>query len=99
MITNPTQYAQALRNPRPMNGGAMPLAGVPMPDTQPRPYPVSGGAMPLPAPIPHTYATAPMQAGGGDVRMPAMPQGGWGGSAPVQGRMPIPRPAVLPRAY
>ena len=102
MINNPKQYAQALRAPAaiPHNFG-VPAGG------QPVPMPSGGISMPAPPRIPETYRP-PIQVGGGDVRVPNMPAGGWGGvvnaAAPivgaqpvVQGRMPIPK--VAPHNY
>lgn len=102
MINNPKQYVQALRAPAaiPHNFG-VPVGGSPVP------MPSGGISMPAPPRIPETYRP-PIQVGGGDVRVPNMPAGGWGGvvnaAAPivgaqpvVQGRMPIPK--VAPHNY
>jgi hypothetical protein len=102
MMNNPMQYVQALRAPAaiPHNFG-VPAGG------QPIPMPSGGISMPAPPRIPETYRP-PIQVGGGDVRVPNMPAGGWGGvvnaAAPivgaqpvVQGRMPIPK--VAPHNY
>lgn len=102
MMNNPKQYVQALRAPAaiPHNFG-VPAGG------QPVPMPSGGISMPAPPRIPETYRP-PIQVGGGDVRVPNMPAGGWGGvvnaAAPivgaqpvVQGRMPIPK--VAPHNY
>jgi hypothetical protein len=102
MMNNPMQYVQALRAPAaiPHNFG-VPAGG------QPVPMPSGGISMPAPPRIPETYRP-PIQVGGGDVRVPNMPAGGWGGvvnaAAPivgaqpvVQGRMPIPK--VAPHNY
>lgn len=102
MMNNPMQYVQALRAPAaiPHNFG-VPAGG------QPIPIPSGGISMPAPPRIPETYRP-PIQVGGGDVRVPNMPAGGWGGvvnaAAPivgaqpvVQGRMPIPK--VAPHNY
>lgn len=95
MMNNPMQYVQALRAPAaiPHNFG-VPAGG------QPVPMPSGGISMPAPPRIPETYRP-PIQVGGGDVRVPNMPAGGWGGvvnaaapivgAQPAQGRMPIPR--------
>lgn len=94
--------------PMPSGGVSMPTTGIQMPDTIPRAYPMGGGvSMPAPPRTPETYRP-PIQVGGGDVRVPNMPAGGWGGvvnaAAPivgaqpvVQGRMPIPK--VAPHNY
>ena len=102
MMNNPMQYVQALRAPAaiPHNFG-VPAGGSPVP------MPSGGISMPAPPRIPETYRP-PIQVGGGDVRVPNMPAGGWGGvvnaAAPivgaqpvVQGRMPIPK--VAPHNY
>ena len=86
MMNNPMQYVQALRAPAaiPHNFG-VPAGG------QPVPMPSGGISMPAPPRIPETYRP-PIQVGGGDVRVPNMPAGGWGGvvnaAAPIVGAQP-----------
>ena len=53
--------------PMPSGGMAMPTAGIPMPDTQPRPYNPQG-RMPIPKATPHNYG---VPRGGAPIPMPS----------------------------